>query len=152
MVKQLTSETDYVVLKLTNGDEVIGKMIEDQLRHEAIVCLYGCMYVIFQNESGSERLILYPYAPYARSQITPFHPSQIISIIEVSDVMIEYYTKTFAYYQSVFQKEFNGGLNRAIAHLDEDCPVVQDKDTEEQTDTFYEQLLTKMPTKDKLKN
>jgi len=90
--------SDVQIVKLTSGEELIGKVTETDLEGRQLVQIEKPAVVMLipdQKEEGKFGIGLAPYAPYAEGNVIPIFPNHIVSIFSPAKTLLNEYNQHY---------------------------------------------------------
>lgn len=132
------NETDYKILRLSTGEDIIGNCMFDD--NDEYVLVGNPMKVMLQRvpEMKQTVLIMMPWLPLEliEEDLATINYTDIITTVDPKESFIEYYVNTVDKYQRIIEKEAEDTIERYT--LDEFEDEIED---EESFDSMMDELL-----------
>ena len=144
------------LLKLSNGDEIIGDVINQSSDK---LTINNPLIIETRNNNGGMAFVLNKYLSFSKDATIDFNMNNIVAISSVSSDMESYYMANVDYIKRNIEPSFNMNIKRGLSYFqaemiqDELSDIIEDDESEEMSDEeFMQELLKELEPPSKLKH
>jgi hypothetical protein len=106
----------YVLVKLTNRDDIVG-ILESE--NDKDVIIKDPLILVIKGDSADEAgAILLSYIPFSSKDYITVNKLNVISVVPLNEDMARYYTASKIYCERTFDKAFTSNLRKSTEYLE----------------------------------